>query len=125
MVTLSGLLLATTLFPDTLAEGAPLVLGAAWVAGVLFALVMQFARKPFVPLLLGGIVLEELCVIACACGPYPEPLVDGWHAPVFIASFVAAGVLLVRLPLPEALFPVRGRWLRTLLAALALLGLMN
>jgi hypothetical protein len=124
MVVLGLLLLATSLFPESLTEAAPVLMGILLLAGVVVALVMQLSREELLRCCLGVFVLEELCVIACACGPYPQALTDGWHPLVFTTAVVLAGVLMLRMPLPEALLPLRGRWLRMFLAALSLGGLM-
>jgi hypothetical protein len=48
----------------------------------------------------------------------------GWTAVVYLVGLTALALAGLRVPLPEWLFPVRGRWLRALLATLAVGGLL-
>jgi hypothetical protein len=101
----------------------PLLLGGVLALGSVGA-ILALLRKPWLTRFLGWVVLEELFTVACVGGPYPDSPFS-WHGAVFVMACVLAGWLLLRMPLPEGLFPVRGRWLRALLAGMALLGLLQ
>ena len=80
---------------------------------------------PRVRRIMSGLALEEICVSAIALGssPYPEELLV--RSVIFLLALALTVALLLRLPLPERNLPLRGDWLRRLLAAMALLGLLQ
>src|SRR5947209_2690972 len=68
----------------------------------------------------GSLALEELGVISCLGGPYLDGLAGGWRLGIICAGIGLGAALVLRAPLPEALFPVKGLWLRKLLGACVL-----
>lgn len=74
---------------------------------------------------ISGLVIEEICISAVALGssPYQHELLV--RSAIFVLALALAGALLLRLPLPERNLPLRGDWLRRMLAAVALLGLLQ
>jgi hypothetical protein len=74
---------------------------------------------------LGLLVVEELVVIALAIGPYPfAPERAARYGAFLTTGILLGGLLLARVPLPEQCMPLRGRWLRMLLAAVCLVCLV-
>jgi hypothetical protein len=94
----------------------------ATLGGAVLAATALRARAPtrdVVPLL----ALEEVAAAGLFSSPSPALPWPEAQGLAFVAALAATGLLLLRAPLPEALFPLRGVWLRRFLAAAALFGL--
>jgi hypothetical protein len=64
--------------------------------------------------------LEELTIIGILV--WVQEYSESWNKVAFAASVAAAGWMLLRAPLPDGLLPLRGIWLRRLLAMLTTAG---
>jgi hypothetical protein len=115
---LLGLLAGLALCESEFDRLLTLFLGAALLleAGVLLA----GRRRSWC----GALALEELLALSWLGAPFLDGLVQGWRLGVFCAAAALGAALLLRVPLPEPLFPLRGAWLRRLLAAVTVAGLL-
>lgn len=100
---------------------ALILLGAGIVAGVGFSLALRRGRG-WVPGVMLTLVLEELFLVGVVA---PDPAFSVTRGATFVGASVLAGVLWLRMPLPEGFLPLRGKWLRQALSGAALLGMIQ
>lgn len=124
MILLALVLLLALLTPDMDRLQSRLLVTAAVLEVVALGVVSLPAGRRLRPWF-GLLMCEEFLVVSGLAAPYLDGVVTGWRLGVFLTAVLITGALLLRLPLPERLFPVRGVWLRRLLSMTSLLALLH